>query len=358
MIDVFRIGVSIGLVNDASPAIRTIQRDLQGLGRVIDSTTARFNAIRRTAKSAFSGTGGRWNAKAVDALERQKAHLHGGAAGGGTVLRALQSAPVRLGLATAPHGLVNTLADARLARVSFGPRAARSTVADRGALPTAYARPYPDVLRASAPLFRALRPSMRTSIARRPEKTRPATTTFGSCTSAPVPVVSGARDRGAGSVPRDRFATGIYTLTAPLRRTPGSIPAPAQPFQPGAPKTNTGSRSGGLAPLISGLAAARPRYGRGEAGPVLEPRARPSRSPWAERRAASDPGNGQHAMRDSGDDSMGTRTLFVHVVNAHEIGDAAAGALSRGLRAPAATSPSLPSPATMPWTPGLTPGIP
>ena len=50
--------------------------------------------------------------------------------------------------------------------------------------------------------------------------------------------------------------------------------------------------------------------------------------------------------------------LHVHVVNAHEIGNATGDAVHRGLRMPAAIAPSLPAPATMPWAPGLLPAIP
>ncbi len=50
--------------------------------------------------------------------------------------------------------------------------------------------------------------------------------------------------------------------------------------------------------------------------------------------------------------------LHVHVVNAHEIGHATGDAVNRGLRVPAAVTPSLPAPATMPWAPGLMPAIP
>lgn len=54
MIDVFKIGVSIGMTNNVSQVLRVIQTDLLGLRKSVDLTTGRFNAM----KAAAIGAGG------------------------------------------------------------------------------------------------------------------------------------------------------------------------------------------------------------------------------------------------------------------------------------------------------------
>lgn len=58
MIDVFKIGVSIGLTNNVSQALGAIQRDLFGLGKTVDLTTRKFGLMKVAALGAMSAIGG------------------------------------------------------------------------------------------------------------------------------------------------------------------------------------------------------------------------------------------------------------------------------------------------------------
>ena len=58
MIDVFKIGVSIGLTNNVSQVLRVIQRDLFGLNKTVDLTTGKFSAMKAAAVGAMAAVAG------------------------------------------------------------------------------------------------------------------------------------------------------------------------------------------------------------------------------------------------------------------------------------------------------------
>ena len=58
MIDIFKIGVSIGMTNNVSSVLKIIQRDLFGLNKQVDLTTGKFNMMKAAAIGAMGVVGG------------------------------------------------------------------------------------------------------------------------------------------------------------------------------------------------------------------------------------------------------------------------------------------------------------
>ena len=60
MVDVYKIGISIGLQNHVSSALRIIQKDILGLSKTIDLTQGKFNHLKLAVMGAgavFAGAG-------------------------------------------------------------------------------------------------------------------------------------------------------------------------------------------------------------------------------------------------------------------------------------------------------------
>jgi hypothetical protein len=110
-------------------------------------------------------------------------------------------------------------------------------------------------------------------------------------------------------------------------------------------------------PRSTGLASGLRAFGERAQGGVLQGSTRLPRTgarddglgigrwPVAERTALDAPGGDAREPR------------HVIVMNAHDIGNATGAAVHRGLRVAAAMTPSLPSPASMPWAPGPMPAL-
>ncbi len=116
MIDVFRIGVSIGMTNDVSPVIGTIQRDLGGLEQTLDRTIARFGTLRSAAVGALGNLapGLAGIVKAEFGGERRT----GAASAGSASIAATMEAAARTLRDSMERGIVTTDVRARPGRTS------------------------------------------------------------------------------------------------------------------------------------------------------------------------------------------------------------------------------------------------
>ncbi len=346
MIDVFRIGVSIGMTNEVSPVIGTIQRDLAGLGKAVDRAAAGFGGMRLAAMGAAGAS-------------RMPGSL-GLAAGARQVVR-------ERAVTEAPAGAWRGVMEA-LGRVRGGPER-RGPIAGPGVLPA-------PVRAGSLPLRNAL-------------------------VSVPP-----ARERAALAPVAMRAVRRAETMPAALRSVPGaarwnSVPVTAPP---------RGGREGILAgPMVTSPSAPLPFPGGRMAARVLRPEGRTAprglglpgfgdavtkrlaalagglnsvgsalAADWkqrlpgragdgrgAGRAGTSEMGHGisgwratERAVAGAGSAHVGAEPQRVIVLNPHDIGNATGMAVTRGMRVPAATTPSLPSPAAMPWAPGPVPVMP
>jgi hypothetical protein len=351
MIDVFRIGVSIGMTNDVSPVIGTIQRDLAGLGRTVDRAAAGFGALRLAAMAALGGAGVAW------------AGVAGARMAGGPGREA--SAAPAVG-AAARAAAVPQMAGRELARAAQGvaamPLAAAMLPVRNQAAPAVPARAV-----AARPVAVDLSP-----VAGRAG--RPGVALRG---GGEMPVRMAARDlpRGDGVAARVAPVRAVVALPAvalPVAgaRAAGAVPAawalpgPVHEIAAWVRAAGRGARAmsvarEGFAELTARVGALGSVLSRTDWMGMFERVARGLRAvaeaghgigDWSGARGVA-PGEAQAAHE-------APAMLHVHVVNAHEIGSAAGEALNRGLRVPAATMPSLPTPAAGPWAPGLMPALP
>lgn len=364
MIDVFRIGISIGLTNNVSPAIKTIQRDLRGLEGTLDRTLARFEALRRASAASLRMPGTSRTPWAADIASSAQGHQRAPmTAAQWRRTRAPEDGFSHTAWASGAREVLPSMGGlpaVRAVRLPMVRRARRSTFdvsVVRYDLPPAA----PIIRNASRSSERRTREQVASTITDltswgprfglrgEPSRFTERVTGYGSgrggpgvASSAPHMVsepwrTAGTRGRHAGHpkclvmeglAPRQRGGLVDTTITAP-----------------GAPATGlavSGFKTGRDEPAMTfGPFSRRLRMASDADGPAGVPSGQPL---------------GEAALATT--TSSTPVTLQVHVVNAFEIGNAAAHGLTRGLRAPAAISASLPSPATMPWTPGLTPGLP
>jgi hypothetical protein len=68
MIDVFRLGVSIGMTNNVSQVLGVIQRDLFGLGRSVDALNGKFSTLKTAVVGAMAALTGGAALKGIGAL--------------------------------------------------------------------------------------------------------------------------------------------------------------------------------------------------------------------------------------------------------------------------------------------------
>ncbi len=360
MIDVFRTGVSIGMVNQISPAIGAIQRNLLGLGRVVDGATSGLRAMRLAAMGTRAGgVGPRWLGMAP--LSRQAAGVGTIAATPPTASRGVPGAFGRVGgrerrrlTDEATRGVMtpmlpllvrNNVVGVTMIRAN-GRRAPVAT-----AVPGKRSRP-------DAPLARLA------SLAR---ETR---------ALAAGPVSAAGRGAPMAGVVAAWPATGVWPMRSPLPlRAGGSELLAGLMARAVPPETSVPGKLGAAAKRLVGSVWVRPALG-------ADPRM-PFDGVASGLRALGQPGLGEArlaavparrpAVRDAGlgigcwptveraaADLRGGEAReprHVIVLNAHDIGNATGTAVHRGLRAAATMTPSLPSPAAMPWAPGPMPTL-
>ncbi len=344
MIDVFRIGVSIAMTNDVSPVIGTIQRDLAGLGRTVDRTAAGFGALRL---AAMGGAGVAW------------AGIAGARTAGGAGREAPMAAPAVVGAPRA--AAVPPVAGRELARAAQGaaamPLAVPMLPVRHGAAPAVPAR-----AAAARPVAVDISP-----VAGRAGRAGEALRVAG---EVPVRAFGWSLPRGDGVAARAAPVRAVVALPVAGARAAGAVPAawalpgPVHEIAAWVRAAGRGARAiavarEGFAELTAGVGALGSVLSRTDWVGIFERVARGLRAVAEAGHGIGDWGGARGvAPAEAQAAHEAPAMLHVHVVNAHEIGNAAGEALNRGLRVPAATMPSLPTPAAGPWAPGLMPALP
>lgn len=396
MIDVFRIGVSIGMTNDVSPAISTIQRDLAGLGRAVERTRAGFEGMRRAAVAASGSMRGVMHGSVPIGVGFAARRAGGSAvtgagipaAGVGVVRAAGSDAAERPGIWRAVLGAFERI-EARHARalLSIGGGEIRGMPARAVSLHLRQAREMSTHGARLGPAERTVSPSGHRSVTA--GSSLPPALRFGHAGMGP----GGKEPGGVGRqvVEARRLMPGVVRtamarLAGATRATSdfdrrvevGRARAPLRPSLAAgdhavlANAEAVRSRApGSFARGLAAVTAARPALARnaasGEAGSGLL--AADWRAHFARPTQRTPPIGatlhgigGWRGMERAEVGGLRTSTPTepqrVIVMNAHDIGNATGFAVHRGLRAPAAMTPSLPTPATLPWAPGPMPALP
>jgi hypothetical protein len=349
MIDVFRIGVSIGMTNEVSPVIGTIQRDLAGLGKAVERASAGFSGMRLAAMGA--GGAGRM-------------------AGSLGLATRVRNVVRERAVVEAPSGAWRGVMEA-LGRIG-GSREKRAPVAGQ-TVPAVPARSFPLPMRnamASAPMASGRTPFSPVTVAvpgvRRADAVPVALRAaqgvgWENLISIPARVRGDRGERAASVVPR--MARTHLPVPGgrmePRTVAPGAVgKAASGPAAPGfgdAVAKGLAGLAAGLGTVGTALAADWQRRLAGLAGGMRGVGRTGLGEAW---HGISGWRGAGRAAPSAGNAETGGEPLRVIVMNPHDIGNATGMAVTRGMRVPAATTPSLPSPAAMPWAPGPVPVMP